>query len=383
MIRLGLLKRVPRYSLSKITTSSSPFAFGATSSLDSSLSFRKTRNFDQCRHNSSKSSEIIDKLPDFSMNTESAAVESATNSIMSGAVDHIGFLSEHSIVNSLWWPPDVFARILEAVYVTTGMPWWATILSVTIGSRLLIFPFYMKSADTSGRMSQIRDKTDILDAQMRESSHDTQALMAVRQRRSALMKKYGIKHRYMFYPVALQIPFALGMFAALRRMAENHIPGFDNEGFAWFTDLASTDPYLGLQLLTAATVSGFLWLGGETGTQTVSKKMKYGFTALSFGSIFFTMGLPSAVVFFFAVSGIFSMIQSSLLKNASFKSALNITPFTPPLNPKGFGEMWKQAQMDTQKRREVKELQEKAAEFQKNRVTSAKVLKRSTFKRKN
>lgn len=239
-----------------------------------------------------------------------------------------GYLQSIGLAKSWWWPPDLIQHLLEIVHVSTGLPWWATISLVTIGVRAAIFPLYVKSSDTMARNAKIKPQLDEIQAKL-FSANDVADQQTVMLQRKRLLKEHGIKNRYLAAPV-LQIPLALGFFAGLRHMANYPVDGFTNQGILWFQDLSAADPYLGLQCLSAAVIIGFMRLGGETGAQNFSPTMMKLFTVLPLVSIPATMSFSSGVVLYFFVNGLFSILQSALLKNKSFRSYFNLAQIVPP-----------------------------------------------------
>ncbi|GMM38550.1 membrane insertase [Saccharomycopsis crataegensis] len=334
-----------------------------------------------------KITEITDSLPQ--MYDQAAAVAGDAVQAVSGVVcDHIGALSEAGIVSGWLWPADFLARTLEMVSVTTGMPWWGTIATVAIGIRLLMVPFYLKATDASGRMSQVKEKMDALGEQAKIYGNDPMMTQQITQKRMQLFRQNGIKLRYMAAPL-VQIPFALGMFGALRKMANYPVQEFSEGGLFWFTDLSAADPYLGLQVLTAATFMMFMRMGGETGAQNMSKNMKLFFTILPLASIPFTMNLSAAIIWYFAINSMFSISQTTLFKQKWFRQKFGLTEILPPpLNPDGsvksasISEMWKDAKQKSENKRQI-EMSQKAIKdnLSKANKNAGRIMKKSAFKK--
>lgn len=298
------------------------------------------------RHNSSSSgsipsaeqlsSEIKTQLPSFDNVVEAAGagaggINDQIAAQIGEASSHYGYLESIGLAQSWWWPPGLIQHVLEIVHVTTGLPWWATIALTTVAVRAALFPLFIKSSDTMAKNSKIKPQLDELQAEL-HSSVDTAQTQEIMTRRSRLLKEHGIKTRYLFVPM-IQLPLALGFFAGIRAMTAHPVDGFVNQGFLWFQDLSATDPYLGLQCLSAAVIIGFMRLGGETGAQNFSPQMLKVFTILPIVSIPLTAGLSSGVVLYFFVNGLCSVIQSAILKNKSFRKRFNIAEVVPPPKP--------------------------------------------------
>ncbi|CDH14595.1 probable Mitochondrial inner membrane protein OXA1 [Zygosaccharomyces bailii ISA1307] len=270
----------------------------------------------------SSSPEIRTELPSVDDLGSTSDIIDQTSQAIGEASNHIGYLHSIGLAKSWWWPADVVQQTLEFVHVYTGLPWWGTICVVTIAVRILMFPIYVKSSDTVARNSHIKPQMDKLNAQLM-STTDLSEGQKVAMKRKKLLAEHGIKNRWMAAPM-LQIPVALGFFAGIRHMANFPVDGFTNQGIAWFTDLSQADPYLGLQVITAAVLIGFSRLGGETGAQQWSPVMKKVFTIIPLLSIPATMNVSAAVALYFAVNGTCAVIQTLTLRNKWVRQKLNI-----------------------------------------------------------
>lgn len=326
------------------------------------------------RFNSSEASkaasEIQTQLPSFeATDSITSSIAEQASQIVGEASNQIGYLNSIGLAKSWWWPPDLIQHALEYVHVYTGLPWWGTICATTILIRLLMFPLYVKSSDTIARNSRIKPEMDKINAELM-SSTDMVEGQRVAMRRKKLLADNGIKNRYLAAPM-LQIPIALGFFSGIRQMANFPVDGFTNQGIAWFQDLSLADPYLGLQVITAAVFISFTRLGGETGAQQFSPQMKKFFTIMPLLSIPATMNLSSAIVLYFAVNGAFSVVQTLLLRNKWVRSKLNIaevvkheTSTNGP--PKGIIESFRENMAKAREQAEKRQLmQEREKELQK------------------
>lgn len=347
------------------------------------------------RFNSSSSaaevaSEIQKQLPSFDSVTDS--VSQASQAIGEASMQW-GYLQSVGLAKSWWWPPDLIQHLMEIVHVSTGLPWWATITVVTLGVRFALFPLYVKSSDMMAKNAKIKPELDELQAKMMASVEmsETQTIMLKRKK---LLAANGIKNRYLMAPM-LQIPLAIGFFSGLRSMANIPVDGFQNQGILWFQDLTATDPYLGLQCLSAAVIMGFMRLGGETGAQNFSPAMMKVFTILPLISIPATMSFSSGVVLYFFVNGLFSVLQSFVLKQKSFRKALGLSEIVPPppVDPSkpqegimdAFRKNMERAREQAEKRAESKAREDEQKELaQKQRQNNhIKIVRKSQMKKKD
>lgn len=333
-------------------------------------------------------SEIQKQLPSFDDIVETAtSASSATSQAIGDASLQWGYLQSIGLAKSWWWPPDLIQHCLEIIHVSTGLPWWATITIVTLGVRALLFPLYVKSSDMMAKNAKIKPQLDEIQSKL-YSATDMAEQQQVMLQRKKLLAKHGIKNRYLAAPM-VQIPLAIGFFSGLRSMANYPVDGFTTQGILWFPDLSAADPYLGLQCLSAAVIIGFMRLGGETGAQTFSPTMLKVFTVLPLISIPATMSFSSGVVLYFFVNGLFSVLQSFLLKNKAFRNAAGLSEIVPkpPIDPtkpqEGIMESLKKnmqkAREQAERKAEVKAAQEEQKRLADKKRGNAriKIVKRS------
>lgn len=246
--------------------------------------------------------------------------------------DQIGYFQSVGLAQSWIWPSGFFQHVFEIVHTTTGMPWWATILAVTIGLRSLMFPLYMKASNASAKMTAIKPDLNRL---MKEynASDDPIAAQKTMLERQRLMKSNNIKTSHLLLPVTT-IPLFLGIFTGLNGMCKVPVAGMVDQGLWWFQNLAAPDPYVGLQIITAAFYAITFKLGGETGATTMSPAMKKVFTWMPFIAIPMTMSLPASVCYYFALNGIISVMQTRLFQWHKFRELTGMALIVkPPVNP--------------------------------------------------
>ena len=346
MLRVGKPLLVASSASAVVTSAASCSPLGTSWSSPSSftksmLSGPKRFNFQPVRYKSTDAlsqdtldtiSEIQTQLPsvDDMVATSSTLLEQ-TSHAAGELSNHIGYLNSIGLAQTWYWPSDLIQHAMEYIHVYTGMPWWGTICTVTILVRLLMFPIYVKSSDTVARNSKIKPELDKVTKELMAST-DMAESQRIAYRRRKLLQDNGIKNRWLAAPM-IQLPIAIGFFNALRHMANFPVDGFAEQGILWFHDLTQADPYLGLQIITAAVLMTFSRIGGETGAQQFSGAMKRFFIIMPLLSIPATMKLASAVVLYFATNGMFSVAQTFLLRNKWVRKKLNIADVVNTATP--------------------------------------------------
>ncbi|KAH3665661.1 hypothetical protein OGAPHI_003849 [Ogataea philodendri] len=304
--------------------------------------------------------------------------ETVTNTLTS---DQWGYLKSVGLCDG-WWPSDLIQTALEAVHVTTGLPWWATIAATTIGLRLAFFPLFMSSSDAMARSQAAAPETKVLRKELNTamSKGDRIGQQLKMQEIKKLNKKYGVKYSRMFLSPGVQFTYGIGSFFGIREMANLPVQGFENQGIYWFPDLTAPDPYIGLQLISACLYAISFKFGGETAINQFSSTTQKMFMALPFVSIVFTWNLSSAVLVYFTANGVFSIIQARLLRTPSFRKVFNMYPLQKPAaeQTKGmmenFSDTWKEMQENSEIREKADQKAKNAAARQLLKAKSQKVI---------
>lgn len=266
--------------------------------------------------------------------TVSDAVDAASNaaeSITAAATvapNQFGYFQSLGLAQSWWWPPDFFQHIFELMHVYSGLPWWASIMAVTIAMRTLLFPLYLKASDHSAKMTVLKPELNKITQEYLKIEDPLEGQRLLIKRRK-LMQDSGVKTLYLMMPM-LSIPFFIGIFSGLNRMCSAKVFGMMDQGLFWFPDLTSPDPYLGLQVITALVYAATIKMGGETGASPMSPGMKKIFQYMPFIAVPMTMGVPAATCLYFATNSVLSVGQTLLLRSATTRKLLGLHPIVQP-----------------------------------------------------
>jgi YidC/Oxa1 family membrane protein insertase len=166
----------------------------------------------------------------------------------------IGDFSTMDGIDSVWSVWGLAERYLEMIHVTTGMPWWATIVAGTILFRVVTG--YVLLPGVQRNQANLQNKAPIMRPlaermAIAKKANNKEELAAVQME---MAEKYkGSNPLAMIGGVVAQAPLFLGMFVGIRTMAAVPVPGFTTEGLWWFMDLSVADPTLMLPLLATAT----------------------------------------------------------------------------------------------------------------------------------
>ncbi|CAI5760283.1 unnamed protein product [Candida verbasci] len=320
MLRLGIISRSLRTTMIKGNTISRPIILNTTGGFNGGRRFNSnTSNTLNTLNTSSTSNtnEISDRLTSFVENSDlNNTITTNLHSNQLGYLDSIGLAQG-------WGPTSIIEKLLELTHVYSDLPWWTSIIVLTLGIRVLLFPLYVKSSSNATRMSKVKPQLDLLMKEIKNG--DVQDQMRGMEKRRKIMKQNNISTLATLAPM-VQLPLAYGFFQALRKMSNYPVEGFTNQGYAWFQDLTAVDPYLGLQTIAALSIIAVVRIGGETGQHAFAKSMKTVMTIVPLVSILITKNFSAAIVLYFAVNSIFSLFQSFILKNNFCRKLLKMPP---------------------------------------------------------
>ena len=153
-------------------------------------------------------------------------------------------------------PATVFAHTLESINSATGLGWSATIVSFTLGLRLLIFPAYIKQTKATIMANNLKDDVNNFQTRIQAFRANNQFPEAKHE----LLEMYAFLRKNNCHPIRtivlslLPVPLFMSTFFALRNMARQPIESFIEGGTGWFLNLAESDHLFFLPLLSCASL---------------------------------------------------------------------------------------------------------------------------------
>ncbi|XXH00968.1 protein phosphatase regulator [Hypoxylon texense] len=246
--------------------------------------------------------------------------------------EQIGYLKNLGL-DFGWGPTSCCEWVLEHIYISTGMPWWATLATVALAWRALIF-FPTLSATKHTAMAQklhaspefVKAKAEFDEAAWRTG--DRVAMMRAQNKMAVLKKESGTSMLIPFFGL-LSVPFSFGMFRLFRAMAAIPVPSLETGGLAWFTDLTVHDPYY---ILPAASIALTSLMFAQTRASTpapnemmenIQNGMRYILPPVMF---LCTAWLPAGIQWFFLVFSAGTVIQTSATINPAVRRWAGLPP---------------------------------------------------------
>lgn len=151
--------------------------------------------------------------------------------------NHIGDLVDLGLGG--WGPVGLAQNLLEQVHVYTGMPWWGTIVSVSVVTRILLWPLMVKGMGRGARFFDIKDEVEglVKESQNLGPEEKVRATLQARE----LMKKHDASPFGTFPPMLAQAAIVFTVFLALERMSHLPLESLKTGGLAWFENLTVPD----------------------------------------------------------------------------------------------------------------------------------------------
>lgn len=180
----------------------------------------------------------------------SSPLDSITEAEYPRIAEHVGYLKDLGLDYG-WGPTALLQTILEYVHIYSGTGWGVSMILTTLLVRLVLLKAFINASDTAARVAVMAPTIAPIKARIKEARtlKDTHQIRVIAAELREIYKSAGIQQWRTFVPM-LQLPLGFGTFRLLRGMADLPVPGLDNAGFLWLTDLTMSDPYYILPVFT-------------------------------------------------------------------------------------------------------------------------------------
>ncbi|KAJ0397082.1 hypothetical protein ATCC90586_001880 [Pythium insidiosum] len=221
---------------------------------------------------------------------------------------------------------DVAIRALEAVHVTTGLPWWATIVATTFAIRTALLPVTIKSLRNSEKMKAFQPEMEKLRDEMEAAPvKDPESMAEFRKKYQALMKKHDVNPFVGFLTPLSQIPVFLSFFWGLQSISK-YFPDYSTGGDFWFPDLSVADPTYALPVISSALMIASVEMGADAMPAGWGDKAKFGMRLFGVMLVPLTMNFSSGVLVYWVSSNTYTLAQTALFRVPFVRSALKLSP---------------------------------------------------------
>eukprot|EP01116_Phalansterium_solitarium_P023565 TRINITY_DN8329_c0_g1_i1.p1 TRINITY_DN8329_c0_g1~~TRINITY_DN8329_c0_g1_i1.p1 ORF type:complete len:455 (-),score=92.33 TRINITY_DN8329_c0_g1_i1:146-1510(-) len=242
--------------------------------------------------------------------------------------DLVAAIAEPAVVEPSWY--DFAVRGLQWVHETSGLPWWATIVSTVVVLRVLVLPLQVLVMRNSALMSHLQPKMEEITKKITAAKErgDQQELARLSNSIFALWGEAGTSPFKSLKYMLIQMPIWVLLFFSLKKLALID-PAMAYEGTLWFHNLTVPDDYYRLPILSASGMLLSMALGAEGGPPQ-AQKMKLFMVAMTPFIVWGTGSFPQGVLLYWALASYLGLGTMLLLKMAPIRRLLRIPETLKP-----------------------------------------------------
>ncbi|KAG2361014.1 hypothetical protein BDR07DRAFT_1335097 [Suillus spraguei] len=233
-----------------------------------------------------------------------------------------------------WSPAGIIRWSFELLQVSSGMPWFYTIIAGTLMWRVAILPVNIMSLRNTSRLLPYTDKLQAVTTEWKSiDPSDRLALQRISLKRQKIYEQAGAQVLPSIIMPFVQIPVTLGLFLAVRKMTMLPVEQLKQSGVSFLPDLTMSDPYYILPILSTVAIN--IQMSVMKGDVNFAERpdmahlMNY-MRIFSFMSVPLMGSLPSGLWLSILTGVAVSCLQSFILQRATVRRWLKITPRAEP-----------------------------------------------------
>ncbi|KAI0085491.1 60Kd inner membrane protein-domain-containing protein, partial [Irpex rosettiformis] len=224
---------------------------------------------------------------------------------------------------------------LEALQVSTGMPWFWTIVAGSFAARLLLIPFAASSMSNAAKLAEHQPEMKAVQAQVKaayEQGNQIEMQRAALAQR-ALFKRIGVNPLKNLIPMFVQLPVTIGLFLGVKRMCDFPVEQLKISGVSFLTDLTVPDPTWVLPILGAIAMNAQITLSArDMATSDAVPHMINAFRVLSVVGTAWIGFFPAGTQLTILMGTLALGVQTLLFRVPMFRRLFGL-----PLSPKNIG----------------------------------------------
>lgn len=205
----------------------------------------------------------------------------------------------------------LMGTVLQYFHYQLGIPWWLSIVFLTIIVRSLLFPLTVKQVRSMRAMQDLKPEMDKIRAQFKDNRQRQQ------EETMKLYQERKINPLGGCLPLLVQMPVFIGIFYVIRKFgggvagAEGTEPSFTSGGILWFQDLSHMDSYHVLPIVSALTMLA----ATEITSKNVEPQQRWMMRLLPLGITIFLWSFPAGLFVYWITSNLITFVQNYLIYN--------------------------------------------------------------------
>ncbi len=219
-------------------------------------------------------------------------------------LQHEGGGLEQTLDFGFFHPISVFfLKALRWIYAHVGNWGWSIVL-LTLGIRIVLFPLMHKSTVSMRRMQKMQPMVKAIQEKYKKNKSDPQIRAKMNQETMALYKTEGVNPMGGCLPMLVQLPLLWALYTLFAHAIElRHAPFI-----MWILDLSAKDPLY----ITPVLMTGTMWLQQKLAPQAGDPQQQkiFRMMPLIFGIMF--LGFPAGLVLYWLSNNVITIVQQEI-----------------------------------------------------------------------
>ncbi|KAA8493118.1 Mitochondrial inner membrane protein OXA1 [Porphyridium purpureum] len=213
---------------------------------------------------------------------------------------------------------------------TLGMPWWMTVIVLTLGIRIVFLPitlYVMRYQAKAQAMNPVIQRMSTEAKDLMKLGRTNEARQAQKEMQ-VVMNKEGVNPlRALIGPIS-QMPVFISLFVTLRKLAEVE-PSLVTGGALWFIDLSQRDPFYILPALSGLTMLGMMELSRRVAATQPSPGMIWGMRGFALISTGVMARFPAVLFMYWLTTNSITLLVNLLTQQRAVREMLGYNDVDP------------------------------------------------------
>lgn len=182
--------------------------------------------------------------------------------------------------------------------------WGLSIILLTLGIRIVLFPLMHKSTVSMRRMQKVQPKVKAIQEKYKKNKTDPEVRNKMNREMMELYKEEGVNPMGGCLPLLIQLPLLWALYTLFAHAIElRHAPFI-----FWIQDLSAKDPYYVTPILMTFT----MWLQQKLAPQAGDPKQQRIFRLMPFIFGIMFLGFPAGLVLYWLTNNVLTIAQQEI-----------------------------------------------------------------------